>query len=177
MDTHTATKVEEAYVAFAETLKHFKFPIIMSNKAQKTFGLKHTIFIPFDASEANDKAGFGLYLFLHEIETPKGGMPCLIATATLQLATTHHKKEVAQLLHEINLHLPVPGWILDDGDNLIHFKYLFSDFSPSHPIPESYVTILVEILNGIARSFPLLKEVIEGKSFKDIRDEIAGRLS
>lgn len=177
MPTQTLHKLRTTYTALANSMKERGFHIIVSQKEQKRVGLTETIFIPFDSSETDDTNGFGIYLFVHEIHTPAKISHCLVAATTLQLASAHHKKEISLLLHEINLHLPIPGWIFNDADNLLHFKYVFSEFGSDQQSFDAYLTIIAEIVNGIAKSFPIIKDVIEGKSFKDIRDEVAGRLA
>lgn len=171
-----ASKIQTFYSALADSMKDHHFRFIWSKLDQNKFDIPKTIFIPFDAEDKEDKNGYGLYLFVHEIKNPKKVSHCIVAAATLKLENTHHKKELSQLLHEINLVLPVPGWILNDRENLLHFKYIFSG-TESEKVPETYLTLIAEIINGIAKSFPLLKDAIEGRPFEEIRDSVAARLS
>jgi hypothetical protein len=170
-------KLHQFYESLAEKMKEYQIHFIWSKLVQAKYEINKTIFIPFDPSQKEDTDGYGMYLLVHEIHTEKAPSYCLIALASLQLANTQYKKEVARLLHEINLHLPIPGWILNDSDDLLHFKYVFSGIEKADHISDAYVTLIGEILNGLAKSFPLIKETLEGKPFKEIKKEVATRLN
>jgi len=176
MKVDSNSKIKEFYDALATSMKENNMRFIWSSVKQENVGLSKTIFIPFDANDHEDKDGYGLYLYINEIQAPDEVSHCIVATAVVKIANTQYKKDLSRLLHEINFRLTIPGWILDDKDNLLLFKYLF----PIHEgkkIPKAYLTLIFEVFNGITQSFPLLKEVIEGRLFKEIRDEVESRLT
>ena len=161
LENNKKNSIRDFYTALANEMKAKKqFNVILSDKqAQKAFGLSSTIFIPFDPSEKTDTDGYGLYLFLQEIHTESGTAPCIIAITTLKLADSRVLREVGEVLHELNLSLPIPGWILNKKENLIHYKYIF-------PINENekldtYLALIAEVLMGIQKGFQLIKETVD----------------
>lgn len=173
MTVEEQTRVQKFYHELAKEMKAIHIHFVWSNEEQKNFGVDKTIFIPFDQVDTEDKNGFGLYLFLHEIETVHGSEPCLVAAATLKLVDDQHVKDIALLLHEINLNSSVQGWILDIKDKLLYFKFLFPTVNIAEKSIGAYLTVIAEILRTISTSFPLIKEIVDGKSFKDIISQVA----
>ena len=173
------TSLAHFYDELASAMKERQFHFILSDQGQPQFGINHTIFIPFEPGAKKDDEGYGMYLFLNEIITPSETAPCIVALVTLRLANTKNKKELGAILHSLNLNLPVPGWILNDRENLLHFKYFF----PIHKRPvgeatmDTYLTLVAEILRGFSISFPIIKEAIEGSDSKLIEKHLEEALA
>lgn len=168
--------VKKFYESLAQKMRDEGCRFLLVPVPQEPYDLKETIFIPFDDNDLDGKSGYGLYLFFDQIHNGEQIAYTLIAVTSLQLVKPQYKRELARLLHEINLCLPIPGWILNDKENTLHFKFVFSGINLTEEIPLTYLTLLVEIVNGIVRSFPLFKEINQGRSFTDIRDLVATKV-
>jgi hypothetical protein len=172
------TAIVHFYQTLATQMKERQFNFILSDQKQPNFGIDHTIFIPFEPGAKKDEDGYGMYLFLNEMITYSNPTACLVALVTLRLANTKNKRILASLLHELNLKLAIPGWILNDRENLLHFKYLAPMYeNSSSETMGIYLTLLAEILRGFSISFPLIKEAIEGKTFELIEQHLKAALA
>ena len=154
-------------------MKAKNFHVIRSSQPQQKFGLEYTLFIPFEPGATKDEDGYGMYILLHEITTPSRSAPSLVALVSLQLAKTQNKQALATVLHTLNLHLPIPGWILNDRENLLHFKYVFPIQAPAQESAmEVYLTLLAEVVRGLSASFPFIKQVLEGTDVESVTKSI-----
>jgi hypothetical protein len=155
-------KAPNYYDNLASELKKNEVPFILSSEGQKEYGIEKNIFLPFDENVKSDTEGLGIYLFMHSMHGPKSESKCLVLTTMFHVLDEMKVEKMTDLLNEMNLRGPVPGWFFDSTDRNVFFKYIYP-IENERNVSQQLLILLTEVYNTCTSLLPILVPFLEGK--------------
>ena len=141
------------YDALKIGLQRANIPVISVKEPQSAFKIPYTLVIPFDQEQ------HGLSLLLLEVADQGQKSYSLVITTSFTLAKTDKLTDLAVLINDINLISPLPGWILNEKENMLHYKYVFPCAS-DNKVDSKLFVFIKQIYQNISRYLPLIVHLL-----------------